>query len=462
MENIERRVRREVRAMTRREVITKVLARQLTWLQAAQVLGITPRHMRRVRRVIERYGMEAVLAQPRGRTRRRRIRAGTIELLIRLKRDLYADFSVRHFYEQVTEKHQVKVSYNWLRLMLQEAGVVEKEPARGKYRRRRERRPMVGMLVHLDASTHEWIAGLPMQDLVIALDDADGRILYGRFFAQEGVASTFAALDGVLRRYGRFLELYTDRGSHFCHTAQAGQGPAEEQHGQVIRALHALGIGQILARSPQARGRSERAFGTIQGRLPQELRVNRIADYQTANRYLEQVFIPDFNRRFTVKPAQAESAFVKLPGVELELVLSAREDRVVRNDNTVGYHNLILQLPPSRYRTHFVRCPVTVHQFSDGKLGVSYQGRLLARYDHGGELLHPTTLNKVRAARAQPPGQHNNAVPAAAPHWRTRSGLSHFPARTRQASEGAGGKMSISQTANSTSGGDSPCPAAPL
>ena len=238
--------------------------------------------------------------------------------------------------------------------------------------------------------------------------------------------------------------------------------PPRKQHGQVIRALHALGIGQILARSPQARGRSERAFGTIQGRLPQELRVNRIADYQTANRYLEQVFIPDFNRRFTVKPAQAESAFVKLPGVELELVLSAREDRVVRNDNTVGYHNLILQLPPSRYRTHFVRCPVTVHQFSDGKLGVSYQGRLLARYDHGGELLHPTTLNKVRAARAQPPGQHNNAVPAAAPHWRTRSGLSHFPARTRRASEGAGGKMSISQTANSTSGGDSPCPAAPL
>ena len=132
MENIERRVRREVRAMTRREVITKVLARQLTWLQAAQVLGITPRHMRRVRRVIERSGMEAVLAQPRGRTRRRRIRAGTIELLIRLKRDVYTDFSVRHFYEHITEKHQVKVSYNWLRLMLQEAGVVERQPARGK------------------------------------------------------------------------------------------------------------------------------------------------------------------------------------------------------------------------------------------------------------------------------------------------------------------------------------------
>ena len=339
--------------------------------------------------------------------------------------------------------------------------MVEKEPARGKYRRQRERRPMVGMLVHMDASTHEWIADLPMQDLVIALDAADGRILYGRFFPQEGVASTFAALDAVLRRYGRFLELYTDRGSHFCRTEQAGQGPAEEQHGQVTRALHALGIRQILARSPQARGRSERAFGTIQGRLPQELRVNQITDYQAANGYLEQVFIPDFNRRFTVRPAHKESAFVKLAGIELELVLSAREERVVRNDNTVGFHNLILQLPPSRQRIHFVRCPVTVHQFSDGNLGISYQGRLLARYDCEGELLHPAT-NKVRAARAQPPGRRTNAVPAAAPHWRTQSGLSHFPARTPQTGEGAGGKMSISQTANSTLGGDSPCPAAPL
>jgi transposase InsO family protein len=218
---------------------------------------------------------------------------------------------VRHCYEWVTEKHQVKVSYHWLRLMLQEAGVVEKEPAQGKYRRQRERRPMVGMLVHLDASTHEWIAGPPTQDLVIALDDADGRILYGRFFPQEGTASTFAALESVLGRYGRFLELYTDRGSHFCRTEEVGQGPTQEQNGQVSQALPALGIRQILARAPQARGRSERAFGTIQGRLPQELRVNQIADYAAANRYLEEVFIPDFNRRFTVKPAQQESAVRK-------------------------------------------------------------------------------------------------------------------------------------------------------
>src|SRR5215471_7455201 len=458
MGNVERRVWREARAMTRREVITKAIAGQLSWVQASEILAVSARHMRRLRRKVECWGMSAVMDQRGGRPRRKRIKAGTIEFLCRLKRDLYPDFSLRHFYEQVTERHGVKVSYNWLRLMLQEAGVVEKEPARGKYRRQRERRPMVGMLVHLDASTHLWIPGLPRQDLVVALDDADGRILYARFFPQEGTASTFAALDSLVRNYGRFCELYTDRGSHFCQNGPAGE-LAEEQHGQVSQALRALGIRQILARSPQARGRSERAFGTIQGRLPQELRHHGITDYEAANRYLAQHFIADFNRRFMVQPAQPESAFVKLAGIELELVLSAREERVVRNDNTVGFHNLILQLPPSRHRAHFVRCPVTVHQFSDGHLGISYQGRLLARYDSGGELLHPTTApNKVRAASAQPPGQPTNAVPAAASHWRTRSRLSHFSARTPQASEGAGGKMSISQTANSTPGGDSPCP----
>lgn len=441
MHDIERRVGREARAMTRREVITKAITKQLSWVQAAEILGISARHMRRLRRKVERWGMSAVIDQRGGRPRRKRIKAGTIELLCRLKRDVYADFSLRHFYEHVTEKHGVKVSYNWLRLMLQEAGVVEKEPARGRYRRRRERRPMVGMLVHLDASTHEWLAGLPMRDLVVALDDADGRMLYARFFPQEGTASTFAALESVVRNYGRFCELYTDRGSHFCQSGPAG-AVADEQHGQVSQALRALGIHQILARSPQARGRSERAFGTIQGRLPQELRHNGITDYAAANRYLEQHFIADFNRRFTVKPAQKESAFTKLTGIELELVLSSKHERVVRNDNTVTFKNLILQLPQSRHRTHFVRCPVTVHQFADGNLGISYQGRLLARYDAAGQPLHPSS-NKERAASAQRAA--SQAVRRVATHWPTPTQNPHFSARTPAAGESAGGKMLVPQ-----------------
>ena len=446
MQNIERQVWREARAMTRREVIIKAIASQLSWVQAAEIVGVTPRQMRRIRWRVEHDGLDAVMDQRGGRPRRKRIKAGTIELLCRLKRDVYPDFSLQHFYEHVTEKHGVKVSYNWLRLMLQEAGIVGREPARGKYRRRRERRPMVGMLVHLDASTHEWIAGLPMQDLVVALDDADGRILYARFFPQEGTASTFAALESVLRNHGRFAELYTDRGSHFCHSERPGE-VADEQHGQVSQALRALGIHQILALSPQARGRSERAFGTIQGRLPQELRHHGISDYAAANRYLEQHFIADFNRRFTARPAQPESAFVKLPGLELELVLSSKHERVVRNDNTVTFKNLILQLPSTRHRIHFVRCPVTVHQFSNGTLGISYQGRLLARYDASGGPLPPSP-NKQRAASAQ--RLASEAVRRAARHLRTRSQNSDFSARTPIKGESAGGKMLLSQPSKPT------------
>jgi hypothetical protein len=245
----------------------------------------------------------------------------------------------------------------------------------------------------------------------------------------------------VLRNYGRFAELYTDRGSHFCHSERPG-AVADEQHGQVSQALRALGIHQILSLSPQARGRSERAFGTLQGRLPQELRHNGITDYAAANSYLEQHFIADFNRRFTVKPAQPESAFTKLGGIELELVLSSKHERIVRNDNTVTFKNLILQLPSTRHRIHFVRCPVTVHQFSNGTLGISYQGRLLARYDAAGGPLNPSA-KKERPASTQ--RLASKAVRRVARHRRTRSQNPHFSARTQKAVRSAGEKMSVAQ-----------------
>jgi hypothetical protein len=254
------------------------------------------------------------------------------------------------------------------------------------------------MMLHLDASTHAWLGeDWPMADLVVMLDDADGRILFARFVEQEGTASTFAALEHVLRRHGRFAELYTDRGSHFCRTSRAGAGPDEIQQGQVSRALRAVGIRQILARSPEARGRSERAFGTIQGRLPQELKLAGITDYEAANRYLDQAFIADFNHRFTVKPAQSESAFVPLAGIDLRLLLSIQHQRVVANDNTVSFDRLVLQLPPSRQRLHYARCPVLVHEFPDRTIGVSYLGRLLATFNQQGDLLTETKTRRKAA-----------------------------------------------------------------
>jgi hypothetical protein len=230
---------------------------------------------------------------------------------------------------------------------------------------------------------------------------------------------------------------------------------AQEQNGQVSQALRALGIHQILARSPQARGRSERAFGTIQGRLPQELRLNRVADYAAANDYLAQHFIPGFNRRFTVKPAQPQSAFVKLGGIELELVLSSKHERVVRNDNTVTFKNLILQLPSTRHRIHFVRCPVTVHQFANGSLGISYQGRLLARYDSLGGPLQPSP-DRERVTGAQ--RLASKAVRRVATHRRTRTQNPHFSIRTPMPDESANGKMLLSQRSIQTQEVTPTCP----
>jgi transposase InsO family protein len=321
----------------------------------------------------------------------------TIRQLCALKRRRYPDFSIQHFWERATEQHGFTLSYTWTRLVLQAAGLAEKAPARGQYRRKRERRPLVGMLVHLDASTHRWLAGVPMQDLMVALDDADGRILDARFVPQEGTASTFASLHAVLTQYGRFAELYTDRGSHFGRTSTAGAAPDAEQRGQVSRALATLGIRQIFARSPEARGRSERAFGTLQGRLPQELRVAKIRTYAAANAYLRDVFVPDFNRRFTVKPAQADSAFVPLRGLNLRLVLASQHERQVQNDHTVHFEGRLLQLPRSPLRPHFVRCRVLVHEFPDTTLGITFQGHLLATYSRDGERMPPAAAGE-RAA----------------------------------------------------------------
>lgn len=372
--------------MTRQQVITKAIEGRITWVQAAEVLRLTARQLRRLRQRFESLGSKGLLDGRAGNERKKRIAPAVLAEVCRLKREVYADFSVKHFHEQLTEKHKVAASYTWTKEVLQAAGLVERAPARGKHRRKRERRPMIGMLLHLDASTHEWLAGVPKQDLNVMLDDADGRILFAQFVEQEGTRSTLAALLHVLRRLGRFCEFYTDRGSHFCRTGDTTKGPDEDQHGQVARVLRALGIRHILARSPEARGRSERAFGTLQGRLPQELRVAGVQSYPQANDYLTQTFVPDFNRRFTVPPAQPESAFTPVVDLDLELLLSIQHDRVVRNDNTVAFRNGSLQLPAHADRRHFVRCPVVVHEFVDQTLGITFQGRLLARYSREGEL----------------------------------------------------------------------------
>jgi len=382
--------------MTKLEVIGKAIEGSIGWMEAAVILGVTVRHIRRLRWRFETFGKEGLYDGRRGLARRRRVADATVSEVLRLRRELYTDFSIRHFHEHLGERHGIALSYTFVRDLLQLHGLVDKCSGRGRYLRKRERRPLPGMLLHLDASTHEWVEGLAQQDLVVAMDDADGRILFARFFPQEGVASTMAALLHILQKHGRFCQLYTDRGSHFCRTDRAGGGPADVQHGQVTRVLRSLGIEHLRAMTPEARGRSERCFGTIQGRLPQELRLHRVSSYSAANRYLDETFIGDFNRRFTVRPRERGSAFTALAGLDLELLVSAQHERIVQKDNTVAFERLFLQPPPSPERVHYARCPVLVHELVDGDLAVSFQGKLIGRFDRQASLL--PLKNKLKVA----------------------------------------------------------------
>jgi len=393
----EKRVAREVRKMTRYEILLKTTAGRLSWTQAGEILGLSPRQMRRLRAEYEEHGIDACCEDKRGgHSRRKRIREETVAELCRLKRDEYADYSMQHFYEKLTDVHGVEISYTWMKHILQESGIVEKTRGRGKYRRQRDRRPMRGMMLHIDGSTHEWIPRIPKQDLIAVLDDADGTLLYARFFEEEGTMSTFAAIKAVLQKQGRFCELYHDRGSHYGRTSKAGERPDEEQNGQVTRALKILGIRQIFGNSPQARGRSERAFGTLQGRLPQELRTAGIKTYEDANVFLEKEFIRAFNRRFTVKPALPESVFVPIAGLDLDLLLSIQHERLVKNDNTLSFKGVTFQLPSTKNRSHFVRCPVLVHELTNGKLTVSYQGERIADYSRDGEMIRVNNMKSKK------------------------------------------------------------------
>jgi transposase len=392
----ERQVARKAKQMTRYEILMKATANKLTWTQAAEVLGISPRHMRRLRTEYREYGISALYDGRAGKPRRKRIKESDVSLICRLKEDVYSDFSVQHFYEKLTEKHEVKISYSWTLQILQHAGIVQKSRGRGRYFRKRERRSMRGMLLHIDGSTHEWIPDIPKRDLIAVLDDADGKLLYAQFFKEEGTLSTFAALRHILKKHGRFSEFYHDRGSHFGRTSHAGQRPDDEQNGQVTRALDVLGIKQIFANTPQARGRSERAFGTLQGRLPQEFRINGIKNYEDANVFMEKEFIKSFNRRFTVKPASKETTFIPMTGIDFDLLFSIQHKRVVKNDNTVSYKGTTLQLPSTKNRYHYVRCPVIVHEQVKGTLAITYQGTLVSEYTKDGEII---TINNRKSKR---------------------------------------------------------------
>ena len=304
-------------------------------------------------------------------------------------------WNVKHFHEYLRRQYGFEWGYTWTKRQLQAAGLVDRARTRGAHRRKRPRKPCVGMMLHQDGSRFEWLEGAPWLDLIITLDDATSEIYSAFLVEEEGTVSTFRALLEVFTARGLPSSLYTDRGSHYFLTPKAGEAVDKEQLTQVGRALAHLGIEHIPAYSPEARGRSERMFGTLQGRLPQELALAGIDDIEEANRYVREVYLPLHNAQFARLPQIAEeSAFVAVcEPASLADILCIEQERVVARDNTVAYEGRCLQLPESPVRAHYVKARVKVHEYPDGTLAVFYGPRCLARYRAQGEQIvsAPTT-----------------------------------------------------------------------
>lgn len=356
--------------------------------EAGEALGISGRQFRRLR---VRYGAEGVsgLADRRlGRVSGRRASESELDRMHLLYREEYADFTVKHFHEHLVERHGYRLGYTVTRLSLQSVGLVAKAKRRGVHRKKRVRRPLPGMLLFQDGSTHRWIAALGHDiDLVVTLDDATGRITSGLFVEQEGTMSSFLGLAETIAAHGLFGALYTDRGSHYFRTPEAGGKVDKTRLTQVGRALAQLGIRHIPSYSAQGRGRMERAFGTLQDRLMSELRLAGVTTIEAGNAYLRDVFMPDYNTRFGKPAAEEGTAFVPYVGAALAEVLCVQEDRQVGRDNCVAWQGRSLQIPPQRHRQHYVRATVRVHEYPDGRLAIFDGPRCLARYESDGVLL---------------------------------------------------------------------------
>src|SRR5881296_2176618 len=391
------------RAMKVQEVILRAMAKRITWWQAAEIVGISDRWMRRWRERYQEFGYDGLFDKRRGKASPRRVPMALAEQVLQFYREKYFDLNVLHFHQKLVEEHGIRLSYTWVKLALQGAGLVARERKRGVHRKRRQRRPLPGMLLHIDGSRHRWFQDERWYDLLVILDDATSEIYYAQLVEEESTLTVMAGLKEVIARQGVFCALYSDRGSHFWLTPKVGGKVDPHRLTQVGRALRELGIQMIPAYSPQARGRSERNFGTWQGRLPQELRLAGCTSLESANRFLREHYITEFNRRFRVAAAQRGSAFVPCPQRDLERVFSLQFERTVNRDNTVSFLNLRLQIEPVPWRGSLAGCSVTAHQHLDGTLSLSYGPHCVGRYDAAGMPLAAKASTQLSRGRGLPP-----------------------------------------------------------
>jgi transposase len=387
------------RAMKVQEIMLRAMSGQILWIQAADILGISARQMRRWKCRYEHRGYDGLFDRRKRTPSPRRVPLATVEQILHLYREKYYDFNARHFCEKLMTEHQIKISYNWLRLALQGAGLMQAKHRGSTHRLRRPRKPVIGMMLHMDGSPHDWLGTGDPVDLIAISDDANNEVYDIALVDEEDSASCMQMVRNVVEKEGVFCSLYTDRGSHFFYTKKAGEDVVKDHVTQFARALKELGIQPIAAYSPEARGRSERLNETLQGRLPQELRLRGIKTKEAANKFLREEYIKMHNRSFKRKAEQEGSAFLPAPAsVDLDKVFSFKHERTVNKDNTISFNNRILQITPSHLRVSFAKCKVMVFEHLDKSISIGFGPHVLGYYSPNGMPLTPKqrmTKNKI-------------------------------------------------------------------
>lgn len=374
----------EVRKMRFEEAYEGWNRGRLTQEEVAMLLGVCDRTFRRYLIRYEDEGMEGLADRRLGQVSHRCAPVDEVMALADLYSHRYRGFTVKHFYSWYRRAHSGMRSYTWVKNTLQTKGLVPKASGKGTHRKRRPRAPYVGMMLHQDGSRHEWVTG-KFWDMIVTMDDASNKHYSMFFVEEEGTQSSFQGINDVIKDHGVFASLYTDRGSHYWHTPEAGGKVDKEHLTQFGSAMRQLGIEMIPAYSPEARGRSERAFRTHQERLVKELAVSGITDMKQANAYISTTYMPAYNEEFSVTPEESATMFVPWAGTPLDDLLCEKYQRTVGNDNCVRFDGLILQIPPDRYRYHYVRVKVRVHRYPDGRLSLFHGPRKLATYDTKGK-----------------------------------------------------------------------------
>ena len=366
---------------------------RITQEEAARMLGVCSRSFRRY---VDRYhnnGLDGLLDKRMSQASARKAPVDEVLAMVDHYRKRHKGWNAKHYYGWY-QRQGGERSYSWVKDHLQKYGCLKRASKRGAHRKRRERSPLPGMMIHQDGSTHQWVPGKKW-DLIVTMDDATNEHYSMFFVPEEGTSSSLRGVKEVIETKGLFCSFYSDRASHYWRMIEAGNKVDKTKPTQFGRAMKQLGIEMIPAYSPQARGRSERAFKTHQDRLVKELALHGITTMEGANRYLKEHYLPAFNRELTQPAPTPGCAFVPWIGGDLSDILCEQYTRTVGRDNCVSFEGLILQIPPSVHRCNYIKTTVRVCRYLDGTLSLFHGPRKLGTYDSKGELQVPQEVQNL-------------------------------------------------------------------